>query len=326
MRQLDLFAGYPTAPTQSPAPETQPQIDLPDDPTGQVSLFDPRSLLLVRARAAVARAELDEACAHFETLRERCPDDVGVAREALETHSLRVRLARIEAPHTQQRGRALLAFANELAMSNEPRASLRRRLFTRVAAEIRRQYGDDGELEGKLAGEYLLDAGEIEQAQVSLAQAFAVRRDARSLFRLADATLLLGDLGAARRSYLHALLHDPFDPALFTVRDEEVQALPARAHYELEIEDEPEAWSAPTGILEGVFPRLLRGETPVLPPSDGLAPARRRALEGARAFVEALAASGSAHGDAAIEIRRTMKRLSPQLFRLYMNRVVRGEQ
>jgi tetratricopeptide (TPR) repeat protein len=283
MRQLDLFADYPTAPTQGPAPPAEPQIDLPDELPGQASLFDPRSLLLARARAAIARAELDEACAHFETLRERCPDDVGIAREALETRSLRVRLSRIEAPRTQQRDHALLAFANELAMSNEPRASLRRRLLTRVAAEIRRQHGDGGELEGKLAGEYLLDAGEIEDAKASLAQAFAVRRDARSLFRLADATLLLGYVGAARRSYLHALLHDPFDPALGTVRDEEVRALPARARYALEIEDEPQAWSAPAGILEGVFPRLSRGEAPVLPPSDGLAPARRRALESARA-------------------------------------------
>jgi tetratricopeptide (TPR) repeat protein len=326
MRQLELFAGYPTAPTTQPAaPESEPPIELPDVLPGQVGLFEPRSLLLGRARAAVAQAELDEACATFETLRGRCPDDVAIAREALETRSLRDRLARIEAPRARRREHALLAFANELAMSAEPRASLRRRLLTRIAAEIRRQHGDEGELEGKLAGEYLLDAGEIEVAQASLAQAFAVRRDARSLFRLADATLLLGYVGAARRSYLEALLHDPFDPALGTVRDEEVRALPARAHYELEIEDEPEAWSAPAGILEGVFPRLSPAEVQaVLPPPDGLAPGRRRALEGARAFVEALAVSGSAHGGAAIEIRRTMKRLSPQLFRLYMDRVVRG--
>jgi hypothetical protein len=61
-----------------------------------------------------------------------------------------------------------------------------------------------------------------------------------------------------------------------------------------------------------------------LPLPDGLAPGRRRALESARAFVEALRVSGSAHGDAAIENRRAMKRLSPQLFRLYMDRVVRA--
>ncbi len=327
MEQLDLFGNPAPSPPAPPAPEPEvtPKLDLPDVLPGQVGLFDARTMLLGRARAAIATADLDAACRDLDALRARCPDDPQVAREALEGHTLRERLARIEAPRTKHRARALLGLANELARAAEPLASLRRRLLARVAAEIRRQQGDAGELEGRLAGEYLLDAGDFRDAQASLATAFAATGEARALFLLGDATLLLGDRSAARRAYLQALLLDPFHPALRGTRDEEVRALPDVVRDELEIEDEPEAWCAPAGLLLGVLPRPTAGEGPALPPpSETLSPTRREALTKARAFVAALATAGATRGEAAIEVRRTMKRLSLQLFDLYMDRVVRS--
>jgi len=335
MRQLDLFGDYtpgPPAPPPAPEPEAPPPLPLPGVLPGQVGLFEPRSLLLGRARAAVAAAQLDEACRAIDALRERCPDDLAVAREASAMYALRERLARIDAPHARERARALLALARDLEGTPEPTASLARRLLVRVAAEVQRRHGDAGELEGKLPGQYLLEAGDVEEAQASLAAALAVRREARTLFLLADATFLRHDVAAARRLYLEALLLDPFDPALRAARDEAVRSLPGVVRDELEIEDEPEAWSAPAGILQGVFPRPARsiqgGAPPGLPEpppgaapflaAEGLTPARAEALGRARAFVEALVAAGAARGDAVIAPRRAMKRLSPALFALYM--------
>jgi hypothetical protein len=175
-----------------------------------------------------------------------------------------------------------------------------------------------------LAGEFLLDAGEIDEARSSLIAAFAARRDARSLFRLADATLLLGERDAAKRLYLQALLLDPFDPALSGICDDEVRTLPDRVRYGLDIGDEPAAWSAPAGIVEGALPRPAQGEARALGRiREDLSLERREALARSHAFVEALATAGAPHSDA-IETRRTMKRLCPQLFEAYMDRFVRG--
>src|ERR1700679_1262982 len=140
MRQLDLFAGHPSTravPSPTPEPELPRPLDLPDVLPGQVGLFDPRSLLLGRARAAVAQGRLDEACGALDTLLARCPNDAAVARETLETRTLRDRFARINGVGARLRPRALLELANELERAPEPRASLRRQLLGRVGAEIR---------------------------------------------------------------------------------------------------------------------------------------------------------------------------------------------
>ncbi len=323
MRQIDLFSGYtpgPALPAPAPEPEPPPFV-LPDVLPGQVGLFEPRSLLLGRARAAVAEGRLDDACEALDALRARCPDDAAIAREAAETAALRDRLARIDAPRAHRRAEALLAVANDLARAPEPRASLRRRVLARLAVEIQRQHGDGGELDGRLAGEYLLEAGELEGAQASLAAAAATRRQARPFYRLADAIFLRGDVAAARRVYLQALLLDPFDAALGDACDEAVRGLPAVVRYQIEIDDEAEAWCAPAGVLKGVFPRPSPEDVPpLLPTAEALPPRRREALDRARAFVAALAASGSAP---VVEVRRTLKRLSPQLFAAYMEGWVR---
>ncbi len=328
MRQLDLFGGHPStlaAATPSSEPAQPRPLDFPDVLPGQVGLFEPRSLLLGRARAAVARGQLDEACGALDALLVRCPADAAIAREALETRTLHERLVRIEGPRVKQRARALLELANELERAPEPRASLRLRLLARIGAEIQARHGDGGELDGRLAGEYLLDGGDLASAQASFAAAFAAEQKARALFLLADATRLLGDVAAARRLYLHALLLDPFNPALRMVRDDDVRALPDVVRFEVEIEEEPEAWAAPAGVLQGVLPRPVPEELPALPPpAAALSPARRDTLTRARGFVEALAAAGGARGEAVIELRRTMKRLSPALFAVYMDRVVRS--
>jgi hypothetical protein len=326
MVQLDLFGAPVPPPPPPPPPEPEPAPpEIPDVLPGQVGLFDPRTMLLGRARAAVAAGDLDAAYRDLAAVTARSPSDAQLAEEAREILALRERLARVDAPRTRNRAEKLLAVANDLGHALEPLASLRRRILARVAAEVRAQHGDAGELRGRLAGEYLLDAGEVAEARSSFAAAFAATGDPRALFRLGDAALLLGDQATARRAYLHALLTDPFHPARAGVRDEEVRSLPEAVRDEAEIEDDPEAWAAPAGIVLGVLPRVVAGDRATLPPIAGaLSPARRDALSRARAFVEALTDASAARGEAAVAVRRTMKQLSPRLFALYMDRVVRG--
>lgn len=220
----------------------------------------------------------------------------------------------------------MLALAGELADAPESQASLRRRLLVRAVAELTKEQGDAGTLEGRLAGEILIDAGALAEAEVSLVAALAARREARALYRLADAIFLRGDTAAARRHYLEALLLDPFDAALLDVRDAEVSALPGVVRIDLEIDDEPAAWAAPAGIITGVLPWPAKGDAGAAPGvnEDAMPPERREALGRARGFVDALAAARTARGDAAITVRREMKRLSAAMFEVYMDRVVRG--
>jgi len=330
-QQLDLFTGRVSpkaaATTTTPEPPREEPLLLPPEILpGQTGLFDFRSLALGRARAAVSDGRLDEACRELSALASRLPNDAAVLREGVEVRALMEKLARIAGPRRKQRARALLALAGELAGAPEPRASLRRRLLVRAAAELAREQGDAGTLEGRLAGEILIDAGALAEAEVSLAAALAARREARALYRLADAIFLRGDTATARRRYREALLVDPFDAALLDVRDAEVRGLPGVVRIELEIDDEPDAWTAPAGILTGVLPWPARGDAGAAPGAgeDAMPAARREALGRARGFVEALAAAGTARGEAAVAVRREMKRISAAMFEVYMDRVVRG--
>ncbi len=328
-QQLDLFTGRVSLETAAPVPEP-PREEPPPLPLevlpGQIGLFDFRGLALGRARAAVAEGRLDEACRELDALAARLPNDTAVLQENIEARGLRDKLARATAPRRKQRARALLAIADELAAAPAHYAPLRCRLLVRAAAELTKEQGDAGTLEGRLAGELLIDAGALAEAEASLAAAFAAKRGPRAMYRLADTSFLRGDTAAARRRYREALLLDPFDSALRDVRDEAVRALPNVVRVELEIDDEAEAWAAPAGIITGVLPWPTRGDTFATPNSagDAMSPERREALRRAREFVEALATAGTLRGDAAIAVRREMKRISATMFEVYMDRVVRG--
>jgi hypothetical protein len=334
MRQIGLFPGFDDpAPEAPPAPEAEdPLVGLaPTDEVlaGQLHLFGDRAVRRGRARGANAEARLDDAKKELGELKKRFKDDPFIAREAALTTRLAKRLATALASPPHARAAALLALARGALAAEEPWISLRRALLRRAAVELEAAGGAAATLEGQLAGAYLIEAGALDEARASLEAALAVQRSARALLLLADANTLLDRRAAARRCYLEALLLDPFDAALDAARDEEVRALPGVVRYELEIDAEAEAWSAPAGVVTGVLP------SPVGLPASALAPrdempaawtaARREAVSRARAFVRALAEAASQGREAIVETRREMKRLSPELFAAYMERVVRGK-
>jgi hypothetical protein len=95
------------------------------------------------------------------------------------------------------------------------------------------------------------------------------------------------------------------------------------------MEEEPVAWSAPVGVVTGVLLSPVGLSTVLLGPPEGgtWTVSQRDALARARAFVGALIemASLTAHDTSAlVELRRTMKKLSPVLFTAFMDRRVRG--
>lgn len=325
MRQLSLFDdGAPEVCDQSS------QLVLGVSPTSdgdsvQLGLFDRRGIQIARVNDAIAGGKLEEAERWIRTIRASDPEDSHLLRLAADIKTHRKTLQRAErlAPHA--RASALLSLAQSLSARSSAWASLRVWLLRRVAQEIRGALGDAGELEGQPAGYYLLEAGAPVEAKASLAAAASVNRRARTLFLLADAATLLGE-PLARRIYLEALLHDPFDSAFAEAKDSEVRALPDIARYEFEMEEAPEAWAAPVGILTGTLPSPAMLDASTY--SEGQANgdhgwSRDNAIVNARQFVRALAAAHSApkpREEAILSARRTMKRLCPTLFAAYLRR------
>ena len=334
MRQLGLFedieSRVPTldVPHDAAVPGWASALDEPL--AGQLALFGDRWLRLGRVRMAIAEARFDDARLDSPNVRNRFPADSFLVREAERTAGLAKRLpdAMAATPHT--RAARILAVAKTLDDADgDPWKAARRTLLRRVAVELCAAEGDSGCLEGQPPGWYLLEAGAVDEAVSSLRATLAFHSDltARTLFLLGDATTLQGEQAVARRHYLSALLLDPFDAALPTAQDAEIRTLPAVARYEIELEDEPTAWCAPVGIVTGVLPSPAGHSSVLLDPPGGptWTPAQRAASARARAFVGALVNMASlSPGDtgAIIEVRRTMKRLSPALFAAFMDRVV----
>ena len=334
MRQLSLFPGaVPEAPEAPPEEIPEEVEDLPwPEPSsvlpGQLHLFGDRAVRLGRARAAIAEARLADARRELGELKKRFPDDPHLAREAARVTKLARRFEAALASPPDARAPALLDLARSVEAAEEPWASLRRAVLRRLAGDLLAR-SDTILLDGEPPGFYLMEAGDLDEARASLARAAAALPAAHTLFLLGDATLLAGARPLARRAYLEALVLDPFDGRLAAVRDDDVRALPDVARDELEIEEEPAAWSAPAGVVTGVLP------SPAILPREALAPglpggrtaAEREALERARAFVRALAeaASPEGRGAGAIAVRRAMKAISPALFAAYMERRVRGK-
>ncbi|AUX42967.1 uncharacterized protein SOCE26_044070 [Sorangium cellulosum] len=327
MRQLSLFDDRALTPAPVPLDGAAGLLAGDGAPAGQLDLFAQRTLRLSLAAEAVAAGELGEARRLLAEVAALRPADADVRRQADRVAALERQLGL--AGSSASPAAALLEVARGLDPATGAFASLRRVLLRRVAEALRGAEGDDGRLEGQPPGYYWLEAGDVAEAHGSLARAAEARRSARTLCLLADAATSLGD-PAARRLYLEALLRDPYDAALAAARDEGVRGLPDVARYELEIEEEPRAWSAPVGIVTGVLPpplglaldEVVSGAP--LPGGPPRSPGQEEALARARRFVAALAAASSREarrsGEAVIEARRAMKQLAPALFAAYMAR------
>ncbi|MGK3983231.1 hypothetical protein WME99_09340 [Sorangium sp. So ce136] len=332
MRQLSLFEGRKLTAEQVLLDGAAGLSPGDGAPAGQLDLFARRTLRLSLAAEAIAAGELGEARRMLAELAALHPADADIRRQSERVAALEERLGR--ARGSAAPAAALLAIARGLESASGALASLRLVLLRRVAEALREAEGDDGRLEGQPPGYYWLAAGDVAGAHASLLRAVEARRSARVLFLLGDAATSLGE-PAARRFYLEALLRDPFDAALASARDEAVRALPDVARYELEIEEEPAAWSAPAGIVMGVLPLSMGFALDEVSSGGATAPGgavaersgsseQQEARARARRFVAALATASSREarrsGEAVIEARRAMKQLAPTLFAAYMAR------
>ncbi|WP_437311457.1 hypothetical protein [Sorangium sp. So ce388] len=332
MRQLSLFEGRKLTAEPVPLDGAAGLSSGAGAPAGQLDLFARRTLRLSLAAEAIAAGDLGEARRVFAELAALHPADAEIRRQSERVAALELSVER--ARGSAAPAAALLAIARSLEPASGTFGSLHRVLLRRTAEALREAEGDDGRIEGQPPGYYWLAAGDVAEAHTSLLHAVEARRSARALFLLGDAATSLGE-PAARRFYLEALLRDPFDAALASARDEAVRGLPDVARYELEIEEEPAAWSAPVGIVTGVLPPPVGIALDEVGSGEAVAPGgavveqpwstgQDEALSRARRFVAALATASSREarrsGEAVIEARRAMKQLAPALFAAYMAR------
>jgi hypothetical protein len=304
--------------------------DVPDVTNGQlagrrqVELFHARYVHLQRARRLIATGRVDLACVIYARLVADYPADTALADEAHGIEALRAMFADALALPEDARWAELLRMAEQLAPSSDMLSSLRRLVLRYIATEARRTRGDTAEVAGHPLAYLWLEAGLLDEAERLLAGARDHAACAREVFLRADLHLLRGEQAVARAFYGTALLLDPYHDYFERIRDQEVRALPDVARYELEIEDEPRAWSAAAGMVTGVLPiaRDAR-EMPTPGPRAG-APASE-ALVRSRAFAVALTNASTAHarGDrqGVIAARRAMRQLAPTLFAAYLEHV-----
>lgn len=313
--QLDLFADFLS--------KAAPMVEAPSS-APQLGLFDDRSLLLARAREAIAEGQVEAALGDLAAVRRRYPSDGPLLDRAALLEDLARKLGTIRSEPPRARAEATIDLARREALSRiGPEGA--RRLLRRAAIEAIEALGDAAIVRGAPSGTWLLEAGATTEARASLERAIAGERRSLFLARLADVALAEGLRDESRRLWLEALVLDPYEAAPELSRDEAIRDLPIAARYAHEITDEPVAWCAPVGIVAGVFfaPMLVESawSVPAWPSAARLAPERAEALARARRFAELYRFAVSprlAGPERTLDARREMKRLAPGLFAAFM--------
>jgi hypothetical protein len=275
----------------------------------QLDLFGDRHLQLEGARRALTEGRAAEASRELARLRIHYPGDPGISAELDLAHTLAQQLAEIDAAVPARRPGLLVAAARGAT------AGVRTLLLRRAAAELLRD-APTALVDGKPASALLLEAGDVHAARQAAEAAACHSPRARFLAYLADVEHRLDRPGSARERYREALALDPHDVDWDELADEDVRSLPDIARTELEL-DHGIAWAAPVGVVLGVLPP---GEPPPLPcdPPADRQPAS--ALGQARRFLAALIRSMREPGARAIDARREMRALAPQLLAAYLER------
>ncbi len=274
----------------------------------QLDLFDARNLRLEDARRALAEGRAEDACRELVRLRNSYPDDPGIAAELSFALTLVRRLGEIEAMAPAERPRSLMDLARGTA------TGVRGWLLRRAAGELRHASGPTALLDDKAASALLLEAGDPHTAWTIAAEAVRDSPRARFLSYLADVEHRLDHRSRSRARYRAALALDPYDVDWDAVAADDVKSLPEIARTELELEDGV-AWAAPVGVVMRVLPI---GDPPSSASPDGVQDHHPPALGHAREFLRALVRATQDRGANAIDARRQMRALAPQLLAAYL--------
>ncbi len=333
MKQLSLFDD--TAPREERAPD----VPVPE-PGVQLDLFADRTLLLLRARDHLAHLETDAARRSLREGLARYPGDTRLADEAAVLDELSFRVDKALRAPASERAAALVAVADRIEPlrpggvrcalgATFPHQALWTTLLRRAAEHAIEKTGDASLVGGvHEPGWLLLLAGDTESARESLTRAHASTGRASFLALLGEHALCTGDRVLARQLYFSALRDNPYDVDLASAGDSDVQELPSIVRDRFEIDEEPLAWCAATGVVIGLFHLpMVEEDTAAAEPQQTSThpPERAAALRSSEDFLAALAASRR-HKNAAdlLAARRTMKRLQPSLFHAVMGRPPEG--
>jgi hypothetical protein len=224
------------------------------DELPQVELFHARYLHLQRARRLVAGGHVDLACSVYARLIRVYPGDAAIADEAHDIDTLRTMFADALAMPEDARWARLSSIAEQLDPASDMLSSLRRLVLRYIANEAKQMRGESIEVAGHPLAYLLIEAGLLDEAERLLSGLCQHAPCARDMFLHADLHVLRGEHSVARVLYRSALLMNPYHVYYERIRDQEVRALPEVARYELEIEDDPRAWSAAAGMVTGVLP------------------------------------------------------------------------
>jgi len=276
----------------------------------QLDLFDDRHLRVEDARRALAEGRTQDACRELFRLRDCYPEDPGIVAELDLARTLMCRLGEIEALAPGERPRPLV----ELARATM--GGIRAALLRRAAAELRQAGGPAALLDDKAASVLLLEAGDPHTAWATAVEAVRDSRRARFLAYLADVEHRLDHKSRALARYRAALTLDPYDVDWDAITSDDVKALPGIARTELELEDGV-AWAAPVGVVLRMLPP---GDPPPSAAPGAGGSAAPAALDQARDFLRALLRASHERGAGAIDARRQMRRLAPQLLAAYLER------
>lgn len=274
----------------------------------QLDLFNDRHLRLEEARRALAEGRTQDACRELFRLRDCFPEDPGIAAELDLAQTLMHGLGEIEALAPGERPGPLV----ELARATT--GGLRAALLRRAAATLRQAGGPAALLDDKAASVLLLEAGDVHTAWAAAVEAARDSRRARFLAYLADVEHRLDHKSRALARYREALAFDPHDVDWDELTNDDVKALPDIARTELELEDGV-AWAAPVGVVLHVLP--VGDPPPSSAPGEGL-PEAPAELEHARDFLRALVQATQDRGANALDARRRMRALAPQLLAAYL--------
>lgn len=312
MHQLSLFDAVPT---EKPAILAE---------RSQLQLFEQGTLELARASEYLRVGDIEAAHGAFRLLAAKWSLDPVLNEQARLVSDVFRRYTALLQLAPQSQSLALLRFAREMQSWSLPSGAFHDCCREWIRRSVRQWcvVVHDGELiEGRLPGEWFDIAESFDEACASFERAKLKRYDVRIAARWGDALAKLGQTGLARYRYRDALLMNPFDVAMTDIRDDAVRSLPDVVRYEIGIDVEPAAWSAPVGIVRGILPRPTAADFPLA--NGALGQTRYETLERAREFTRMLVrlAQPEIRKDAAalIDVRRTMKKVCPELFAVVLH-------
>ncbi len=321
----DFFNDEPSG--HKPGGDEHGAVTVEDSRSWQGNLFDSGFQRIQHARHLLSIGRVDDACDAYHPLigqgangqgpRDADPDRKAEAERILE---LRAALASALARPIDERFAALIAIVDNMKAGSDGDSKmldqLGRLIVRFVVDQAQSLGGPDTPIAGLPLAHYLLDIGDLGEAQALLDQA---DDDAHAFVR-ADLLYLCDKHAPARMGYRRALLFHADEAGSRYIRDPEVRELVDVAAEEFEREDPALAWAVAAGMVQKVLPRSTSehelAEVREMEQHCAQGPSRQ-GYQFIIALMEASLCRAAGDRKGEIAARRAMKRLCPAMLAVY---------